>query len=172
MQESLRATYREAFGSPPSRTSLTPQAVEAASQELPLEVGLATAHTAPAVSTSPLHTLPSAPPASRMSLPLQLLLGVFVAAVSVVSFRVWTAKSSTTAEPTVIIVPATQVAAAATTPPSASTAPMVVTSASVRKPAVVTTTVRPQQRPAPTSACDPPFYFDSENKKIFKKECL
>ena len=162
MAQALVAAHHEAFGGPPARSLLVPDALDASQPTLPTVASDETMRTAQPVSMSG-PKVERVRDGSRNRLALSLV----AASVAVVAVAAMLVKATASPHDEPVAVPITgltpSVSAEPSTVPLPSSTP-VETPTATAKP---TSHAHPQHGP-----CDPPYYFDSEGKKIFKKECL
>jgi serine/threonine protein kinase len=188
MQRALRAATAEAFGSLPSRPALAawltadPSSPAAADPTPPLAQSVQTAQPVSATTILPQTTTP--PKSGGWTLQILAVAVIVVAFAVGVNVLARSVSSSNHAPSAVPVAASYYTPPPEPTPSSEPAAP--VTAAPVEEPAVVAHT-RPHHvvtvhKPPPTphtrphaatlTNCDPPYYFDSDNNKIFKKECL
>ncbi len=182
MQRALRAATNEAFGAMPSRRSLEPASPDVlpspdSTTKPPSQLTIA--DTGQGVSSAS-HFGPM--PAQKRSWSLQIIGAVAVVVASAFVIRALT-QSSRPTEPAAVSIPNDTVATTAT-PTTAAPDPIPSAThddpaashhvAGGKKPPVSTATVQAPSRPhaGPLGTCDPPYYFDDNNNKIFKKDCL
>ena len=183
MRDALRAATQEAYGSPPSRAMLGPTPSNLPNPPPALgsqPVAFGTLGTAQPVSANT-GLAESVVPPKRIGWPLQVLgvvllvgIGVFVVrtlAQAVTSDMRAPTPAAASAAPVLPPVTAPVASSVATPEPSTTEAPTAHHHNLSGKPVPQTL---PHGRPhsATLTGCDPPYYFDSDNNKIFKKECL
>jgi len=187
MRDALRAATQEALGAPPSRAMLSPNEQAAVPAPTPSQATSPTTFgTGQPVSATTMFGA-AAPPPKRLGLPMQIFLGLLVACGLAAGVKMimgtMASDARNAAAPSVAYTSPPEPTASA--PPTASADPSALrvdpTAAAThhaaapggKKPAGPVV-VRPGGRPqaAPLTNCDPPYYFDADNNKIFKKECL
>ena len=197
MRTALRQAYQATYGTAPTRDLLTgaaPAAAVASSgamaavqQTIPLTpVAPAERRMVGATTAQPISRQPSygVPPRSRalIALPVAAVAMALVAGTALVLHN--RSKAPAVAEQPSATTTATASAPAIPTasievpPPAASSAPVASASAPTHAAPPATHTAHVVAAPSathvtrPPSNCNPPYYFDSENRKIFKKECM
>ncbi|HEY1955868.1 MAG TPA: protein kinase [Polyangiaceae bacterium] len=171
MRAELRAACVEELGTPPSRSLLAADSIAVASAPSmqTAEIVGSGERTMPADSTRSGGTMVSAK-RPRSTLPLQLaVVGLLVVGAGV-AIQVW--RRPATPTPVVpVALTATNVASASVLVPSAP--PPLASETAAPTETHSAKPVATHRRPAGTKLdCDPPFYIDSQDRKIFKKECL
>jgi len=186
MRSALHAAMMESFGALPSRSALEPAALETRSVVVPMAPD-----TKPSSQLTYVDTGQGVSAASRVvhsqetkrgGLAIAIAIVVAVAGAFVVHALVSTrsqATSAVAAPPTdTEATTATAATATQTIDPSASTrvdepaASHHVNATPGGKKTPVAPAVQQRPRAGGFGPCDPPYYFDDNNNKIFKKECL
>jgi hypothetical protein len=170
MRKDLREATQGAFGVPPSRSLLAEDAIDVVSQRAIGAPTVAEMQTAQPVSTNATQANRVEPSRKSLSVPVQIFAGVVLAVAGVFIVK---AIGRDTRTPSSDVPQSTSASIASASafalpPPSFSIAPTLTSSA----PSAPSATTSKPHHASPQNACDPPYYFDSENRKIFKKECL
>ncbi len=167
MRKDLREATQGAFGAPPSRSLLAEDAIDIVSQRSIGAPTVAGVQTAQPVSTNTTQADRVQPSRKSLSVPVQILAGVVLAVAAVFIVKAIGRDTRGPADvPQSTTTTTASASASAAPPPSVSIAPIVTSSVPSA------TTPSKAHHASPQNACDPPYYFDSENRKIFKKECL
>jgi serine/threonine-protein kinase len=176
MRDALRAATSASFGAPPSRSLLAVDALDAVSARgisAPTISAPNAMHTAQPVSSNTTRFDPPRAPARRVALPLQVLAGVALAVVTAVAVKALVQPSATVAPEAIAKTnDAPLVTTTTTTAPTASTIPSASAQITIAPTPSATVFTKPVIRPHASTNCNPPYYIDSENRTIFKKECL
>jgi serine/threonine protein kinase len=176
MQTELRAACAEAFGALPSRSLLVPDTIAVASlPSLPTVASSQSGErTVRGVYSTASPTTTVSPP-RRVGLPLQIAAaGALVLTVAVV-FEL--SRPPPREQGPAAVPAASSESTQPPPPPTTSTAPVTsaapVESHSAAPPPVVKRPTPAHHHPATAKpSCNPPFYIDSHDRKIFKTECL
>jgi serine/threonine-protein kinase len=190
MRRALYAATSESFGAAPSRATLAAGKLPTGGAN-PTEMSrpsLPTPNiTEPPVSTMTPYFEPTyAPPPKPRSLLVPIIsVAAIFGLVCFVGIRVLDrAATSSPSEPSAVpmaIAPASttppvQTTATPTAEPTAATDDSTARRSSGKKPtgaaSGASTAIRARPVAAPLTNCDPPYYFNANNDKVFKKECL